>query len=174
MPNRLDDLILREIPYLRRFARVLASTDPAWADDLVHDCLERATAGQCPIKPKSSLRAWLFAILYDAFAESLRQNARRRIRIVDEAYSDQGARPQPQQHSAASSGIARAVALLPEDQRAALFLIAIEGFSYEEASEITKVPLDTVRSRLSLARASLRHHMEGREGATRPESKNDD
>ncbi len=52
-----------------------------------------------------------------------------------------------------------ALARLPEDQRAVLELVAIEGLSYEEVSRIVDVPLGTVMSRLSRARGKLRELM---------------
>jgi RNA polymerase sigma-70 factor (ECF subfamily) len=45
---------------------------------------------------------------------------------------------------------------LTEEHREVLLLVAIEGLQYEEAAAILKVPLGTVRSRLSRARQALR------------------
>ncbi|MFX8731574.1 sigma factor-like helix-turn-helix DNA-binding protein, partial [Acinetobacter baumannii] len=45
---------------------------------------------------------------------------------------------------------------LPDDQRAALMLVAVEGLSYEEVAAVQGVPVGTVMSRLSRARARLR------------------
>jgi RNA polymerase sigma-70 factor (ECF subfamily) len=50
----------------------------------------------------------------------------------------------------------RGLARLPEEQRAVLELVAIEGLSYEEVSRIVDAPLGTVMSRLSRAREKLR------------------
>ena len=49
----------------------------------------------------------------------------------------------------------RAIARLPEEQRAALALIAIEGLSYAEAAEALGAPIGTIMSRISRARAAL-------------------
>jgi RNA polymerase sigma factor (sigma-70 family) len=51
--------------------------------------------------------------------------------------------------------VERALALLPEEQRAALALVAVEGLSYREAAEVLEVPIGTVMSRLARARAAL-------------------
>jgi RNA polymerase sigma-70 factor (ECF subfamily) len=49
-----------------------------------------------------------------------------------------------------------ALARLPEGQRAALSLIALEEFSYEEAAKVLDVPLGTLMSRLARGREALR------------------
>jgi DNA-directed RNA polymerase specialized sigma24 family protein len=45
---------------------------------------------------------------------------------------------------------------LPDEQRAALHLVAIEGLSYQEAATALKIPVGTLMSRLGRARAALR------------------
>ena len=45
---------------------------------------------------------------------------------------------------------------LPEDQREALFLVGVEGFTYAEAAAILNVAEGTIMSRISRARARLR------------------
>jgi RNA polymerase sigma-70 factor (ECF subfamily) len=45
---------------------------------------------------------------------------------------------------------------LDEGQRKVVDLVDIEGLSYEQASQVMKVPVNTVRSRLSRARQSLK------------------
>ena len=44
---------------------------------------------------------------------------------------------------------------LPEDQRAVLALVAIEGYSYKAAAETLEIPVGTVMSRLARARSKL-------------------
>ena len=48
-----------------------------------------------------------------------------------------------------------ALATLPEEQREALVMIGASGLSYEEAAEISGVPIGTVKSRVNRARAKL-------------------
>jgi RNA polymerase sigma-70 factor (ECF subfamily) len=45
---------------------------------------------------------------------------------------------------------------LPEEQRAALHLVAIEGLSYDEAAATLGIPIGTLMSRIGRARATLR------------------
>ncbi len=44
---------------------------------------------------------------------------------------------------------------LPEEQLSVLTLVAVEGHSYQEAAEMLQVPIGTIMSRLSRARAKL-------------------
>ena len=51
--------------------------------------------------------------------------------------------------------VRRAVAELPEDQRAVVMLVTVDGLSYKDAAEALGVPMGTVMSRLARARAKL-------------------
>lgn len=55
--------------------------------------------------------------------------------------------------------IERGIATLPVDQRAALVLSDIEGYSYQEIVEITGVPIGTVKSRINRGRLRLRDYL---------------
>ncbi|MFD2815649.1 sigma-70 family RNA polymerase sigma factor [Paracoccus aerius] len=67
----------------------------------------------------------------------------------------------PQDSALRLSQLRRAFLDLPEDQREALELVAVEGLSYAEAGALTGVPPGTVMSRVSRARAWLRAYEEG-------------
>ena len=72
------EAIVEHIPRLRRYARAL--TGDAWAaDDLVQDTLERACGKWRLWVVGSNLRAWLFALMHNLFANQAR-NAMRQMR----------------------------------------------------------------------------------------------
>ena len=61
-----------------------------------------------------------------------------------------------QDHALRLAEVRRAFLTLPEEQRAALHLVSIEGLSYEEAAASLGIPIGTLVSRVSRARARLR------------------
>lgn len=152
-------LISREIPHLRRYARALAR-DRDEADDLVQDCLERAIRKRHQWRRRGSIRSWLFRTLYRTFINGQTRRTRERAQLpVDGPYEGIHERlrePPRQEDHLAWQDMAAALGRLPDQQRAALLLVALEGMSYDEAADILAVPVGTVRSRLSRAREALR------------------
>lgn len=152
----MREKIAAEIPHLRRFARGLAR-DRVIADDLVQDCIERALAREHLYDPSRSLRSWLFTILRNVFLNDVR--SRRVHADAAQEYASLAApfaAVEPQHHSVHIQQILRAMDALPTEHREVLLLVAVEGFSYQEAARVVGVPAGTVMSRLARAREQLR------------------
>ncbi len=153
----LREQIGAEVPHLRRYARALVFC-PSAADDLVQSSLERALSRESQWDPTQGLRSWLFRILHNLHISSVRGQQREarlnRMEVGDESCSGD--------HESSSElvKVGNAMDQLAEEQREVLVLVAVEGFSYEEAASILGVPRGTVQSRLSRARHSLRALME--------------
>ncbi|HEY7458777.1 MAG TPA: sigma-70 family RNA polymerase sigma factor [Xanthobacteraceae bacterium] len=143
------------IPSLRRFARAL-SRDAETADDLVQDTLVRALRAE-HLFHGGDLRTWLFTILLNLDRNRRRSLSRRPTLAVIEDV-DPAAAPGS---DGTGRDIERGLALLPAEQREVLLLVTLEGMSYREAAEVQGVPIGTIMSRLSRARAALRTHVEG-------------
>lgn len=148
------------IPSLRRYARGLVS-DPARADDLVQDTLERAWSRFSLWQRRGEIRAWMFGIMHNQFIDGVRA---RRSRPEDSAGDDV---PEIAQRATQSDRIEvqdldRVLQRLPADQREILLLVAVEQMSYLEAAAVVGVPIGTVMSRLARARERLRHELQGR------------
>lgn len=153
--DEFDWLLSREIPHLRRYAYALVN-DRAFADDLVQDCLERALRKWWLWQPKGRLRSWLFRMLYRVYLNQIK----RRRRDSDALPLAEGREPVSetahQSLTVEVKQIGAAIDGLPDDQRAAILLVALEGMGYDEAAWILGIPVGTLRSRLSRGREALR------------------
>lgn len=157
--KHLDDDQLRDmLQRLRRFALSL-TREASSADDLVQATVERALSRGGQLQGDDSLRAWLFSILYRLFIDSKRRE-RRHARWLSWFGRDEEGGSSTEAIVLAELGLA-AFARLPTEQRALLLLISVEGLSYKEAAQALDVPIGTVMSRLSRARAAMRELAEG-------------
>ena len=149
------DGIEGNIPALRRYARAL-TRDADRADDLVQDCIERAIRKRRLWSPTGPLRAWLFTILLNIYRNDLRRHRRSGRQVPLDDLTIEPAIPAPQHGRIALAEMARAIEILPGEQREALLLVVLEGLSYAEAASILGIPDGTLMSRLSRARTALR------------------
>jgi len=158
------DSIVAEIPRLRRYAHALLG-EANRADDLVQDTLERALSRWRlwqPLGSHGTPRAWLFAIMHNLFINQLKAGKAVEFRPDDEL-PDLPTRP-TQDDGLGLRDLTRALATLADDQREILLLIGLEELSYQEAAKVLSIPLGTVMSRLSRARARLRGVLEEEAG----------
>ncbi len=157
-------LLEAELPRLRRYARSL-SRDASSADDLVQDCLAKALAAWGQRRPDGALRPWLFAILHNTWANRMRRESNRPDNAVLDDSIDGPAVSGGQIERLELQELDLALSRLSEEQRSLLLLIAVEGLSYEEASQVQGIPLGTVMSRLTRARDRLRILLTGESDA---------
>lgn len=147
--------VLGQLGSLRRYARSLVrNTDEA--EDLVHDALVRAYERKSTFRRGANLRTWLLSILHNAHIDRLRKN-RSLTRRHDEAAAEmEPSMAAEQDHAVRLKQIRNAFYSLPDEQREALHLVAIEDLSYQEAALALGIPVGTLMSRISRARAHLR------------------
>jgi RNA polymerase sigma-70 factor (ECF subfamily) len=123
-------------------------------------------------------RSWLLRIVANAARDELRRRKRRPQRSLDEARDDPdmpsidpvepGLGPEQRaEQSDLRRVLEDALAQLPEDWRLVVLLSDVHGLSYDEVAESAGLPLGTVKSRLSRARARLREIL--RESGELPE-----
>jgi len=152
--------LIEQIPALRRYARAL--TGDAWAaDDLVQDTLERACSKWRLWMAGTDLRAWLFAIMHNLYISEVRQRMRRGglAHPLDWNELDDEP-PAPDAPLDTAIDLQRCLSRLPDDQRVVLLLVTLQDLSYAEVARIVGVPVGTVMSRLSRARARLQELMD--------------
>ncbi|WP_026369692.1 sigma-70 family RNA polymerase sigma factor [Kallotenue papyrolyticum] len=111
--------------------------------------------------------AWLLRIATNACYDVLRARQRRPTTSINALLEDEERAPRqfedpgeaPDERSLRNEladEIQRALGMLDADQRLAIILSDIQGYSYDEISAVTGWPLGTVKSRLSRGRAHLR------------------
>lgn len=130
------------------------------AEDLVHSALLRAYERRQTFRAGEDLRTWLLAVLHSTFIDGWRRRTAEQARIAALGEMKPGHTEPAQDHALHLRQIHEAYLRLPEEQRAAFHLVALEGFSYQQAAEILDVPTGTVMSRLSRAREALRRAQE--------------
>jgi RNA polymerase sigma-70 factor, ECF subfamily len=154
VPDTHQDLEA-EIPRLRRYARAL-TRDAVTADDLVQDCLTRALGKLHLWQEGSDLRAWLFTILHNQYVNYIRRSVREGVPVAFNESEPLLSRAPHQGKRLELRDLERAIAKLPAEQRTVVLLVGLEGMRYEEVATVLRVPVGTVRSRLSRGREALR------------------
>jgi RNA polymerase sigma-70 factor (ECF subfamily) len=139
---------------------VRATVGPAHADveDLVQESLLALVAVLPAFRGDCSLEHFARRIAVRRAIDGLRAAYRTNVRLTDvpegallaDAPNAQGLRQDKWR---------ALLAELPAPQTEALLLRALEGCSIEEIATLTKTPLETVRSRLRLAKAALRERL---------------
>ena len=154
--GRTGDLgseLTAHVAALRRYAVVLTGNRPD-AEDLVQECLTRAIAAAASWPGGPNLRRWLFRIMHNTHVSDLR---RRRVRSdYDRNTVFETAHAPNQAAQLEAKAVLAALDRLPEPQRQAISLIAIEGMRYDEAAVILGIPTGTLMSRLARGREALR------------------
>jgi RNA polymerase sigma-70 factor (ECF subfamily) len=144
------------LPRLRRFARGLTH-DGADADDLCQQTVERALRSRQQWQEGTRLDAWVYRIMRNQWIDEMRSRTRRSQTFVHEEEGAHVAAPgeRAAEDRVELGNVDRALARLPEEQREAVVLVLVEGFSYKEAAEILGVPQGTLTSRLGRGREAL-------------------
>jgi RNA polymerase sigma-70 factor, ECF subfamily len=167
-PDAFRRQLLDAIPRLRRYARTL-TFDPAAADDLAQQALERALLHWQQFDPQREMGVWLLSIAHNAHRDGVRREARMTVtdpaelqRVQDETQQDPG------HHLGLRLDLEAALARLTPEQREPLLLVCVEQLSYAEVAQVLHIPIGTVMSRVCRGRAALRVFLEAQGQAHRP------
>ena len=120
------------------------------AFELVQESFMAAWRNLEQLQQPERLRSWLFGILRNQFSKQLTRESRNRHQILDREPTTTGG------NCPVADDVQEAVRQLDENQRMAILLVSMEGWSVEEAAELLSVPRGTVLSRLHRARERLR------------------
>ena len=147
------DEIVDHLPAMRAFA-ISLTRDSALADDMVQDTLVKAWTNIDKFAAGTNMRAWLFTILRNTYYSS-RRKMKREVADVNGIHTERLAEKPAHDGRLHMKDFTAAFSELNIEQREALLLVGASGFSYEEAAEMTNVPIGTIKSRINRARAKL-------------------
>lgn len=142
------------LPRLRRFAVGLAR-NPADGDDLCQTTLARALEKRDLWQVGTNLNSWIYQIMRNLWIDEQRSRIRRQQTFVEEEAGLGVGGSGGQEEAAGLSDIDRALRTLPNEQREAVLLVMVEGWSYKEAANIVGCPVGTLNSRLVRGRDAL-------------------
>lgn len=172
MRNTFEEVFLPYLDDVFRFSLGL-TRNRAQAEDLAQDTFMKAFKAFPNFRAGSNAKSWLFRICKNHFIDQYRVKARRpvhqplaaEIATSDSRHSVQvferdGIENEETFLDLFGDEVNRFLRELPEDFRRALLLCDLEGLRYDEIAEVLDIPVGTVRSRISRARAFLRERLE--------------
>jgi RNA polymerase sigma-70 factor, ECF subfamily len=141
------------------------------AEDLLEETWLRLVTRAAALRPDTRLAPWLFTVARNLYASYCR------ARLVETSHAGDlvalwpcaAPRPSPFEALAANETerrIEAALATLPVACREALLLVATQGLSPTEASDVCGISPEAMRQRLSRARALLAQRLDAADRAT--------
>ena len=144
------------LPRLRRFARSLTGNADS-ADDLVQMACERSLKRLGQYRDGTRFDSWLYRIVYTQWVDRMRRQQRQNAQTetLRNLQAMSGASASAPRGIVSFMAIKKALGQLPEENKVAIILVAIEGYTYAEAASVIGVPVGTVASRVARARHML-------------------
>lgn len=134
------------------------TADPEEAADVLQEAAVKAFRSAEAFRGEAAVSTWLHRIVVNAALDAVRRTRRAQVLPLvpdDPAHVASGTVADPVAARQVSLDVADALARLPADQRAAVTLVDLDGFSVDEAASILGCPPGTVKSRCFRARARL-------------------
>jgi RNA polymerase sigma-70 factor (ECF subfamily) len=149
--------------------------DPDEAADAVQDAFVSAYRKAESFRGEAAVTTWLHRIVVNACLDRMRRKSVRPVaddELIEAAERDAPVTDQAGEREI-SLEVTAALKLLPVDQRAALVLVDMMGYSIDDAAAVLGVPAGTVKSRCARGRAKLApilSHLRNRSDRTRVSS----
>ena len=127
------------------------------AEDATQETFVKLARGAAGFRGEAQLSTWLYRVARNVCTDHVRHDARRPATPVADPGDLEAAPSEPDTTAGTDERLAVTAALDSLDplSRRALVLVAIEGLTYAEAAVVTDLPVGTVKSRVSRARARL-------------------
>lgn len=143
--------------------------NPDEAEDIAQQALVEAAQHIDRFRGEAEVTTWVHGIALNLARNHLSRSPQRRMLFESDEVLEESESPnsdpcdQAIQRQALVQ-LSEALSGLPEGSVRALMLVAVDGLSYEEAASELGVPIGTIRSRVSRARAEVRQRLQGRLG----------
>jgi len=158
---RFEAEIVPQLDVLYRMARSVCN-DPDLADDIAQEAFLKALKGFSGLQPGTNSRSWLARIVHNTCRDHWRFQSRRTqqswegdIPAENELPADDTEWEPRIIREAFDDDIENALGELPPRWRAAILLVDVEGWSYEEAADSLEIAPGSLRSALHRARKLL-------------------
>lgn len=131
------------------------------AADAVQDALVSAYRAAHTFRGESAVTTWLHRITVNACLDRARKAASRRTSPLDDTdrlerlLEPHESAEAPAERQDVHRQLLAALSTLPAEQRAALVLVDMQGYSVAEAAQVLDIPTGTVKSRCARGRAKL-------------------
>lgn len=146
--------------------RILGNYDDA--NDAAQEVFIRVYRSLNSFKEQSTFSTWIYRITTNVCLDELRKRKNNKLVYIDEEIKNEDGEMKRQIESDEPSPdiiaeknelkrqINEAINDLTDEHKLVIVLRDIQGFSYSEIADITKIPEGTVKSRINRARQSLR------------------
>ncbi len=151
-------------PHFREITRAALrlTRRPAEAEDLASEVFLQAWKSFAKFERGTNCRAWLYKILWNVNQQRARKKVPFTLGAEGEALlAETLAAEEPTPTEIKDEEVMAALEAISPEHKQILLLSDVEEFSYKETATILRVPIGTVMSRLSRARAALRERVRG-------------
>jgi RNA polymerase sigma-70 factor (ECF subfamily) len=168
--NRFGELVLPHLEAVYRAAVALSGQGPQ-AEDLTQTTFLKALETLDSFVEGTNCKAWLLRILRNTWIDVLRRRKTAGTTVpVEEALVAAPEEPAATQwtdardllENFADEEIIQSLSELPDDQRLTLYLVDVEQLDHREVADVMGVPIGTIKSRASRARAALKQRLRAR------------
>lgn len=155
-PHAFATLFHRHRPHLSHLARI-TSCNSVDAEDALQDAMEAAHRNATRFRRDAAVSSWLYRIVVNKCLDRRRRNRFHAAAALDDDLHSDG---DPTDGIDTALEVKRALQRLPEEQRAAVVAVDMEGYSIAEAALLLGIPEGTVKSRRARARDKLAKTLE--------------
>lgn len=169
--NEFQNVVMPHKNDLYNYALAIARNSDD-AQDLVQETYFKAYKNYHQFEGGTNSKAWMFMILKNTFINNYRKLKREPSKVdydeIEDIYENIKFEQSKDNNldldfynNLFDDDLSSALAKLPEKMKEVFLLCDLEGYSYEEISEIVDIPIGTVRSRLHRARKLLQDELFG-------------